>query len=110
VEKEKMENLRADHTILPCEWEGELLGYFCIEKAARKIRRSSEVLAKNAEKNQKTEKKRKEVKKRVRRSSSTSTSTEDAPENSREDSAENETLKVLGPQAMGLLVPGVYGE
>jgi hypothetical protein len=116
VETEKMESLRADHAIHPCEWEGELLGYFCIEKAARKIRRSSEVPAKNAEETPKMEKKRKEVKKRVRRSSSTST--EDAPENpkknskenSREDSAENETLKVLGPQAMGLLVPGVYGE
>ncbi|MDR1377116.1 MAG: hypothetical protein LBJ22_06365 [Synergistaceae bacterium] len=120
------ESLRAEHTILPCEWEGELLGYFCVEKSSRRIRRPTEILTKNTKETRETEKKMKEVKRRVRRSSSLENSKERSKEtlketskenleenlegNLREDSAENETLEALGPQTMGLLVPGVTRE
>ncbi|MDR1621521.1 MAG: hypothetical protein LBS00_04015, partial [Synergistaceae bacterium] len=91
------ENLRADsgYTVFPCEWEGELLGYFCVAKKTEK----------------KTEKKIEEkieekAEKKEPRSRSAASAKKSAVRQTR-DSAENETLKALGPQTMGLLVPGV---
>jgi hypothetical protein len=101
------ENLRADHQIFPCEWEGELLGYFCVSNGAKKTRRPPAVLVKKEEAPQET------GKKRVRAASASKKGSRESlkkslKKESDEDSAENETLKALGPQAMGLLMPGLY--
>ncbi|MDR2179163.1 MAG: hypothetical protein LBP21_02530 [Synergistaceae bacterium] len=123
--KEEAESLRANHIVLTCEWEGELLGYFCVEKTARKIRRSPATLAKDQTKTgikEKGKEKEKTGEKETRRSSSQSSpksssqssskssSQPSSEKNSGEDTEDqgNETLRVLGPQAMGLLAPGLY--
>jgi hypothetical protein len=90
------EVLRAEneHSVLPCEWEGELLGYLCVEKKT----------AINT-----SQKKKEEAGKRkhMRRKNA-------LPRNAFENisppskaSLASAPLATLGPQAMGLLAAGV---
>ena len=114
------EGLRADHEVLACEWEGELLGYFCVEKTARKTRRPPAILVKS-EREKENEKAvtRETGKKRVRPGASSSRKAAKISKDSKdsmeslkmeslkEDAEGSETLKVLGPQAMGFLAAGL---
>lgn len=72
--------LHAAYEVLPCEWDGELRGYFCVEKAANDISRPEVSPKKGVSRVSKTAHDRKNI--------------------------ENTTLTTLGPQAMGLLAPG----
>jgi hypothetical protein len=92
------EVLRAEneHSVLPCEWEGELLGYLCVEKKTA-INTSQ----------RKKEKEESGKRKRMRRKSA-------LPRNAFENisppskaSLADAPLATLGPQAMGLLAAGV---
>jgi hypothetical protein len=69
----EIKELRENNTLIPCEWEDELLGYLCVSK------RQGEP--------------------------------EPEPEPEIEDAglvpADDDALRVLGPQALGLLAPGV---
>ncbi|MDR1977614.1 MAG: hypothetical protein LBQ42_02660 [Synergistaceae bacterium] len=102
------ESLRADNMILPCRWEGELLGYFCVaKKTAKKVPRSRAITAISSEPPQnpdetdaKRTKKTKEIEKKR------GDALKETRPSSPKDSEENETLQALGPQTMGLLVPG----
>lgn len=76
------DTLSAAYDVLPCEWEGELRGYFCVEKAEKDTPRAKV-----------------SSKKRVSRVSK---------KNRVQEKTENTTLTTLGPQAMGLLAPGTH--
>jgi hypothetical protein len=79
-------------TVLPCKWEGELLGYLCIEKKPEK-------------KAPRKKKKAAEMKKWSRHKPASLQSASEASEAKNAPPA-NAPLAVLGPQAMGFLAPG----
>lgn len=103
------EHFRVDHTALPCEWEGEVLGYFCVAKETETKREK------------KIEKRRGKKVPRFHSAPSTP-SASSAPANPTKELEKklekqqpqrlqhphdpHETLRVLGPQTMGLLAPG----
>ena len=100
--------LAAENTLIPCEWEDGILGYLCVKK--RVVKKKSFGKAK-AEKTKTTG--RKAARKSLRPagkpaekgglSEEISKSEKMSEEVSKE---ENDILRVLGPQAMGLLAPG----
>jgi hypothetical protein len=121
--EEEAEPLRAENTVIPCQWEGELLGYFCVENpgeggssgntkspdgkpgdktGAKKRKSSSNRTASRQKKKtqpivpQSGQGKRGRPKKNVSRQNG-------QPEN---EPDANDPLNALGPQTLGLLVPG----
>ena len=93
--EEEAEGLRSEKTrLLPCEWEGELLGYFCIEnetKAARtRVARSN--------KTEELEVGKERVPAPRSRSKRQKKGASKKPDNA---------LNILGPQTLGLLAPGM---
>jgi len=96
--EEEAEDLRSrEALVLACEWGGELLGYFCVEDkpagAVKKVKGTEK--AKAAEPAKAAKKAKKAKKEEKKRASVTSP----APK--------PDALSVLGPQAMGLLAPGM---
>jgi hypothetical protein len=90
--EEEAEVLRAEneHTVHPCEWEGELLGYLCVEKKN----------AKNFPHNVKNSKSFKKKQARHR-----SVPSKNTPETAAAPPSSG-SLATLSPQTMGLLAPG----
>jgi hypothetical protein len=90
--EEEAEVLRAEneHTVHPCEWEGELLGYLCVEKKN----------AKNFPHNVKNSKsfKKKQARHKIAPSQNTPETATAPPSGG--------SLTTLSPQTMGLLAPG----
>ncbi|GHS97834.1 hypothetical protein AGMMS50276_18560 [Synergistales bacterium] len=85
---EELGALVSENSLFPCEWGGERLGYLCVEnkkplKEAPKEKKRAQPLRRAAPKKK---------------------------DDSLRDSKENETLRILGPQAMGLLAPGQVNE
>ncbi|MDR1379165.1 MAG: hypothetical protein LBJ36_08985 [Synergistaceae bacterium] len=93
----EVENLQTEkeNTVLPCEWEGELLGYLCIEKKPLKKTFKQK---KKEEEGKEGERVATGEKKQIRHKSVSSVSSV---------SSESAPLMSLGPQAMGLLAPGL---
>ncbi|MDR1875556.1 MAG: hypothetical protein LBQ90_11175 [Synergistaceae bacterium] len=113
----EVENLRGENMVLPCEWEGRLLGYFCVEKPETKPPRAAKARrgrylrkAKNA--SEKELKAGKEAGKESKASSEKKppprqeNETEPTEAQKAAPGEESQPLRVLGPQAMGLLAPG----
>jgi hypothetical protein len=91
----------AGNIVLPCEWEGRLLGYFCVEKSEAAQERPA------AEKPSKENAAVKSAEKPTRRASASASKPARRGEAKKEKKSENELLRVLGPQAMGFLTPGL---
>jgi hypothetical protein len=92
---EEVETFRAGHSILPCEWEGELLGYFCVEEKAPEKRARAKPEKRAEEGTEKSRSRRTKI----------PSETDETPEKRGVEGKENETLKALGPQTLGLLTP-----
>ena len=103
-DEEEAEYLRSQKNIvLTCEWGGELLGYFCVDnKAGASKARSHQTVAKQPEKKQTV--KKQAVKKQAPESPSRRVSKKPGKKT---ETVENDALRVLGPQALGLLTPGM---
>ena len=80
------------YAVLPCEWEGTLLGYFCVEQPKGTPKSTGTFDPSKAKPSSKI---------RKGRSAPASLTPKQAGLKK-----ENETLAALGPQAMGLLAPG----
>jgi len=112
--EEETESLRPDNIVLPCEWGGELLGYFCVENKvdAKAKAASSRKARSNRTEELKAEKARTSASRS--RSAGTGKSAKKTIEKERQSkgalkiSDENDSLNILGPQTLGLLVPGTY--
>jgi hypothetical protein len=92
--------------VLPCEWEGRLLGYFCVENPGVKRGRpagAKGVDEKSAGRNSDVKSAKKPARRAAASVSKTATRRNEAKD---ETKRENEPLNVLGPQAMGFLTPG----
>ena len=108
AEGEDLKDWEAENRVFPCEWEGELLGYFCVEKTeAEKAAAPQKTAAPESKKKEKSLPRKKSVseseKKAVKRTSASRAASSAVKA---ANAKENDTLKALGPQAMGLLVPG----
>jgi hypothetical protein len=128
--EEEAESLGSEKAfVLPCEWEGELLGYFCVENIAdkkaekkaenkagrtRKTRSSKAFSNKTGEVSQQAEKERASAP----RSAKPGRAKKNASGKERKKKAapkkpgkttepdENNAFNILGPQTLGLLAPG----
>ncbi|GHV44451.1 hypothetical protein FACS1894204_01570 [Synergistales bacterium] len=101
---EELGALSSENFLFPCDWDGERLGYLCVENK----KPHSPQKAQGAPV-QKEAKKTKEAPKEKLSAAPSATLKRTASKNkgaSLKDSKENETLRILGPQAMGLLAPG----
>jgi hypothetical protein len=97
----ELKALRARNILIPCEWEGERVGYLCIEKA-EKTETNPEPQPKAVKpKAAKAEPPdpRPAAKPARRVSQKENKESEDA-------APENDLLRTIGPQTMGLLAPG----
>ena len=109
--EEEAERLSSEESTLhPCEWGGELLGYFCIDnkpetkkevpslegqapsKSKPGRKKSLKKTGEKHEKRDKNDKKGKNKKNGKRK---------------KDDAGENDALNILGPQTLGLLAPGM---
>ena len=99
---EKVPEADTDGMVLSCEWNGQIMGYFCIgerEKEEPKAPRDRETSRKPAAPDKKDGEKTK--KRNARKKAAPA-----GPVSSASGAAERDALSALGPQAMGLLVPG----
>jgi hypothetical protein len=85
MDEDELAAISADNTLIPCEWEGGILGYLCVKKKTVKPKADRAGVRKRPAEERAGTKPRAAVK--------------EAPK-------ENDVLRVLGPQAMGLLTPG----
>ncbi|MDR1048553.1 MAG: hypothetical protein LBL51_02265 [Synergistaceae bacterium] len=93
----ELKSLRSRNTLIACEWEGERVGFLCIEKAEKteSVPPPEPRIKLVRPKEAKAEPPAPTPAKRTRR---VSRKESEAPE--------DDILKTLGPQAMGLLTPG----
>ena len=94
--------------VLPCEWEGELLGYLCVEnksKAKTETKAGGSRKARS-KKTQTPEAKTSAPRPRGRPRKNKKNTTKKEPKK-KSASNENDTLNILGPQTLGLLAPGI---
>ena len=97
--EEEANSFSSDKTrLLPCEWEGELLGYFCVENKAKAGRPRKAASSKT----EATEAQAPALRSRSKRQR------KGAPKkpNKKTETGGNDTLNILGPQTLGLLTPG----
>ncbi|GHS86527.1 hypothetical protein AGMMS49957_04840 [Synergistales bacterium] len=105
---EELGALNSDNFLFPCDWDGERLGYLCVEN--KKPQPPQKAQSASVQKEvRKATKEAQEAQKEKGRASPSKTLKRATPKKkgaSLKDSKENETLRILGPQAMGLLAPG----
>jgi len=118
-DEEEAEFLRAQkNLVLSCEWGGELLGYFCVENksgASQKERSGHTAEPKKLEKKQASKKQAKQAvkqqSKKVRALKQQTVKEQaeavETPSGSLTETSEKDALAILGPQTLGLLVPGI---
>ena len=116
-DEEEAEYLRSEKTLVhPCEWGGELLGYFCVDnKAGAGVSRPKEQASASrsslAEKSslKKADKPKKDTpkNKRQRKDAAKKTGKKGEKNDEKSATAANDTLNILGAQTLGLLAPGM---
>ena len=98
--EEEAESLSSKEILVfPCEWGGELLGYFCVENKAKTGR------SRRAKVNKTDEPGKKRGSPLRSRPKSQKKSASKKPDN-KIAANKNDALNILGPQTLGLLAPG----
>jgi len=99
--EEEAERLRSEKNVVhPCEWGGELLGYFCVDNKGKADDGASRPKEQASASRPVRAGKGKRPKKGVSEKSGEKAGKKSA-------AAENDALNILGPQTLGLLVPGM---
>jgi hypothetical protein len=103
-DKEEAESIRAadGSLVLSCDWEGELLGYFCVENSLQ------DQLDKAPTPQIQVIEQLPRKKRRPRKDKKNLSRQEEQQKNEPGKTAHNDALNALGPQTLGLLAPGQF--
>ena len=114
--EEEAERLRSEKTLVfPCEWGGELLGYFCVtdkpevkadSKAKAKTKVDSKTDAKPDRSRRTRPKKTESPEAAAQVSAAGPRRAPKKPDKKTAKPENDDTLNILGPQTLGLLAPG----